>query len=205
MPSQKGAIIVITGGSGLGKSTLTKLLAEHFDAEYILEGEEKDFPARVIEGFKKDDRELELGMFFRNKRIQDYLTAMDLKSQGQVVFLDTFWMTNDIYTQVCIMDDFEKQLMQEVAQLDKKTYPLPDCLICLSANDQTILDFVAKRGRSYENNEKITQRYLDLNHTHEQFFKGHNLPNTEFVDRSNLDFFQTEDLEKVIKLVEKHL
>ena len=45
-------IILVTGTPGTGKTSIAKLIAWHFDYEYILIGEHKEYISDVVSGIK---------------------------------------------------------------------------------------------------------------------------------------------------------
>lgn len=201
----KGNIIVITGGPGLGKSTLVKKLADHYDGKAILEGEEKDFPKRIIEDISENKRILELVLWFRNKTVQDYLEAIKIKEQGGIVFLDTYWLTNDVYVDEWLSDKFENEMMQKVSDIDQQLLPPPDLTICLTASVEIIKKFMKSRNRSFEQKSELIERYVGMTAAHDSFFKQEGLPNTEFVDRTHLDFEQEKDFKVVTDIVDSKI
>jgi deoxyadenosine/deoxycytidine kinase len=201
----KGYIIVITGGPGLGKSTLVKKLADHYNGAAILEGEEKDFPQRILDDIANNERIFELVLFFRNKAVAEYIEALKIKERGGVVFLDTFWLTNNVYVNEWMSDKFEQEIMNKVSDLDQHFLPYPDTTICLTASSGLIKNFMKKRGRSLEQKTEQIERYVAMTAAHDKFFKQKNIKNTEFVDRTELDFEQKKDFQIVTKIVDKHL
>jgi deoxyadenosine/deoxycytidine kinase len=200
-----GTIIAITGGPGLGKSTLTKALADHYRAWAILEGEEADLPERIREDIRDHKRILELDLFFRNKNVSDYLRALKIKSEGGVAMLDTFWMTNDVYIEEWLEEGFEKELLRHMTQMDRGFLPPPDVTICITASETTIREMILRRGRKFEMNEGVIRKFIAMAKAQEAFFRKWDLPNTFYFDRTGLDFNVAKDLRQFTEVIDKHI
>jgi len=200
-----GHIIAITGGPGLGKSTLTKVLANHYRAWEILEGEEADLPERIREDIRDHKRILELDLFFRNKNVSDYLRALKIKSEGGTAMLDTFWMTNDVYIEEWLEEGFEKELLRHMTSMDRGFLPSPDVTICITASEATIREMIIRRGRKFEMNEGVIGKFISMAKAQEAFFRKANLPNTFYFDRTGLDFKKPEDLKRFTEVIDKHI
>ncbi len=189
----------------MGKSTLTKALADHYHAWAILEGEEADLPERVREDIRDHKRILELDLFFRNKNVSDYLRAQKIKEEGGIAMLDTFWMTNDVYIEEWLEEGFEKELLRHMTSMDRGFLPPPDVTICITASDKTIREMIIKRGRAFEMNEGVLSKFVSMAHAQEAFFRKANLPNTFYFDRTGLDFNRPEDLRRFTEIIDKHM
>jgi deoxyadenosine/deoxycytidine kinase len=200
-----GHIIAITGGPGLGKSTLTKALADHYRTWAILEGEEADLPERIREDIRDHKRILELDLFFRNKNVSDYLRALKIKAEGGIAMLDTFWMTNDVYIEEWLEEGFEKELLRHMTQMDRGFLPAPDVTICITASEKTIREMILKRGRKFEMNEEVIGKFISMSKAQEAFFRKADLPNTFYFDRTGLDFRQPGDLKRFTEVIDRHI
>jgi deoxyadenosine/deoxycytidine kinase len=194
-----GKIIAITGGPRTGKSTLTKLLSAKLNATAFLEGEEKDFPPRIWENIKTNHRLLELLIWFRNKCVKDYLEAMEIKKNGGIAILDSFWATNDVYVERWMSDQLEIDLMKAISKIDYAVLPWPDLVISLYSNKNKIKEFAIAGEREFELTEEFLKKQIDLNNAHEDYFRKINKPNVKFIDRSNFDFFNQKTVDTLIK------
>lgn len=201
----KGKIIAITGGPRGGKSTLVKLLADHYQGAAFLEGEEKDFPPRIIEDIASGSRLVELMLWFRNHIAEQYVEATRVKDRGRAAVLDCFWLTNQTYIDAWVSDPFERQVLTELTDLDTKTFTWPDVVIVLTQQPHEIREFVRRGGRSFENDEEYFKRQLKIHEQHEQFFRSisETHPNIHFLDRTGLDFLNNAaDFKRVTALIE---
>jgi deoxyadenosine/deoxycytidine kinase len=199
----QGSIIAITGGPGLGKSTLTKALADHYRAWAILEGEEADLPERIREDIRDHKRILELDLFFRNKNVSDYQRALKIKAEGGIAMLDTFWMTNDVYIEEWLEEGFEKEILREMTRIDRGFLPPPDITICITASETTIREMIIRRGRQFEKNEAVLKKFVAMAQAQEAFFRKADLPNTFYFDRTGLDFNLAKDLARFTEVIDQ--
>ena len=195
----KGKIIAIMGASRSGKSYLAKKIAKEFNAELFLEGEEGEFPTRIVEDIQKNIRPLERILWFRDMLIKRYVKALELKKQGKNVVLDVFWLSNDLFFDV-LLEGFELELMRERAAIDRMLLPFPDLTIFLKTSEQGIRNFVTLGGRSYDQSEEVLiEQLLPINDMHEKFFAN---PPTGLhvltIDRTHKDFDREEDFAEVL-------
>ncbi len=201
-----GKVIVITGGPRTGKSTLVQLLSQKLTGQAFLEGEEKDLPARILEDIKLGHRNLELILWFRNKCVQDYIKALEIKRKGGIAILDTFWVTNDVYIDEWIADDFEKDVFKNLAEIDNALLIWPDLVLSLYSDQDRIRKLAVAGGREFELNDEFLQKQVDLNNTHESYFRKLDKPNIKFVDVSESDYLnQKQQLDDLIVLVKECL
>ncbi len=205
MENKKGIIIAVSGGPGTGKSSLVRKLAEHYQAEALFEGEEKDFPPTVREGIKTGQKQLATRMYFRNKTFAQYLEAMMHKEKGKMVFLDNFWLVNEVCCREFLNDEFEKELMTGACELDRQLFPWPDLIISLKAGPEKIKEFVLARGRSFEIDNDFLERYAAIHDTHDDYLKSFQMDNVLYIDRSDRDFKKREDLDWLIAIIENKL
>jgi|SRR3989344_2124838 len=193
-------IISIIGSPGVGKSFLVKKLAEKLNAVPILE-EGKEIPERIIDNFKNESRQMETIIFFRNRLLENIRDAIEIKSQGRVVVMDTWLITNELHIPTMI-SGFEQEILLNHAKFDKDFMPLPDAMIFLDASEEIIRNLTIKRGRDYDTNEKFIQRNLSIRKSHEDYYNK-NKDSLIYINRDKLDFENEEDLQRVINAIEK--
>ena len=169
------------------------------------EGEEKDFPARILEDIKSGDRNLELILWFRNKGVQDYLKALEIKRDGGIAILDAFWATNDVYVDEWIADEFEKDILKNLAKTDYELLPWPDLVLSLYSDKDKIRKLAVAGDREFELNDEFLQKQVDLNNTHERYFRKLDKLNIKFVDVSKSDYLNQKQLDDFVALIKKYL
>jgi len=205
METKTGKIIVITGGPRSGKSTLVKMLANHFNGKAFLEGEEKDFPKRIIDDIVNSDKPLELMLWFRNLAVKQYLEALEIRQKGGIAILDCFWLTNQPYIDSWVPDEFEKNLLTEVSGIDLKTFPWPDKVVVLAQSKEGIREFSKLGGREFEDNDDYLEKQLAIHKQHDSYFESikNIYPNIVLLNRERLDFLNNQEhFNKVLSLLE---
>lgn len=203
---KKGHIIAVVGAPRSGKSFLVRKLAEHLDAKMIFEGEEGDFPPRIEEDIRENVRPLERVLWFRTMLIEKYLQAVKLRDEGHTVILDVFWMTPHMFIDVLLTDTFERELMWEVAMIDRELLGWPDLTVFLKISEEGIRKFVKLGGRSFDQSEDvIVKQILPVKEMNDKFFAKEEGKHILAIDRDNLDFEKREDLEAVVAKIEKAL
>ena len=202
---ESGLIIAISGGPGTGKSSLVRRLANYYQAEALFEGEEKDFPEAVREGIKTGQNQLATRLYFRNKTFGQYLEALAHKKAGRKVFLDNFWLVNEVCCREFLSDPFEKELMSSAMEFDRQIFPWPDLIISLKASQEKIKEFVLARGRTFEVGSDFLERYAAIHDIHDKYLKSFKINNVLYIDRSALDFKKEEDFVELVRIIEDKL
>jgi deoxyguanosine kinase len=195
-------IIAVIGGPGVGKSFLVDKLAQYLKAETILENVE-EIPEKTIENFKKDTGQLETIIWFRNKCIRDMEKALKLKSNGKIVVMDTYLISNELHI-TTMTSGFEQEILLEQAKFDRKYMPNPDVIVFLDASEDKIRELTLKRGRNFDTNEKFIQRNLSIQKAHKDYY-NQNKNSLVYVNRDNLDFEKEEDVKKIVEKIEEFL
>ncbi len=167
--------IAVEGPIGVGKTTLTKYLAETFNYETLLErAEENPF----LERFYADERNAALPtqlffLFQRARQLSD-LHQADLFEPVRVA--DFLIDKDQLFAEVTLGDE-EFKLYQQVYDHVTIDAPTPDLVIYLQAPIDVLLNRIEQRGIHSE--KSITPAYLEaLNEAYARFF--------HFYDRSPL-------------------
>ncbi|MDX1637833.1 MAG: deoxynucleoside kinase [Balneolaceae bacterium] len=197
--------IAIAGNIGAGKSSLTNLLARHFNWEAFFESVD-DNP--YLSDFYDDMRRWSFNL-------QIYFLSSRFRHQKQMIERgDNFIQDRTIYEDVEI---FAKNLheMGLMSDRDFKNYQAlfhemtnylrpPDLLIYLRAQVPTLVRQIQSRGREYESTIRI--EYLErLNRLYEDWITEY--PQEKLIiDTDDIDFVNDqEDLGRVIELVEQRM
>jgi deoxyadenosine/deoxycytidine kinase len=201
---KEGKIIAIIGSPRSGKSFLARALVDHFQAQLILEGEEKDFPTRIKEDIEKNIRPVERIIWFRNELIKKYLLALEYKKGGKNVILDTFWISSRPYVKP-LLSGFERELVDELLKLDEETMSWPDVTLFLDVSDETIKKFIVEGGRKFDSSDEFfMEQAKPINDDHKKIFSSPVYKDKiTKINRDDLDFKNPEHLQEIIEIIEK--
>ena len=177
--------IAIEGPIGVGKTTLTKYLAETFSYDTFLEkAEDNPFLARFYN--KEKNMALPTQLFFLFQRIQqiDSLRQTDMFEPMRVA--DFLIDKDQLFAQV-ILDNEELKLYQQVYDHLTIDAPKPDLVIYLQASTDVLLERINRRGIEAE--QHIDDAYLRaLNDSYTRFFHYYDDAPLLIVNASEIDW-----------------
>lgn len=191
----KYSFITIEGNIGAGKTTLSNLLARHYNARLILEQfADNPFLPKFYENPKQYAFPLEL--FFMAERFKQLKELIQQKDLFQTVTISDYLFTKCLLFAKVNLPDDEFRLYQRLFEIIHQQLLQPDILIYLHAPVNRLQQNIRKRGRQYE--QSIPDDYLfSIQETYTHYIKQHNLK-TLFVDASNADFLGNEKHLQVI-------
>ncbi|MBP9213967.1 MAG: deoxynucleoside kinase [Chitinophagaceae bacterium] len=195
--------ITVEGNIGAGKTTLTNLLAKHFNARIILEEfAENPFLTKFYENQQQYAFPVEL--FFMAERYKQLKDMVHTKDLFQTVTVSDYLFTKCLLFAKVTLPDEEFRLYQKLFDIIHQQLVFPDILIYLHAPVQKLQANIKKRNRAYE--QQIPDEYLfNLQETYTSYIKQHNIK-TIFIDASNADFLGNEQhLKVVLDALEKDL
>ncbi len=194
-----GKIVCVVGAPRTGKSFLVKKLAEHFGASAYYEGEDSDFPDRIKEDIAQNIRPLERALWFRNRLIEQYRQALDVKYAGGVAIVDTVYLI-DLYVDVLTSDPFEREVLHQLAASDIKMFGFPDKIIHLTSSEEKIKELIKEGGREFDAGEGYYANYiLPIQNGWSAYLSTLDQKLVLTVDRAQLDFNKPEDLESLTR------
>jgi len=182
--------VVVEGPIGVGKTSLTRRLAEHSGATMLLEKpEENPFLTRFYENPAR--HALPTQLFFLFQRINEVreLTQMDLFQLSTVS--DYCFEKDKLFARLNLSDD-EFALYQEIYRTLAPQAPTPDLIIYLQASPSTLIERVHKRAVDYE--RPIMDNYLaKLAQAYSDFFYHYDAAPVFIVNSENLNFVDNDD------------
>ena len=197
----KYSFITVEGNIGAGKTTLSHLLAKHYNARLILEQfADNPFLPKFYENPQQYAFPLEL--FFMAERFKQLKELIQQRDLFQSVTISDYLFTKCLLFAKVNLPADEFNLYQRLFDIIHQQLLQPDILIYLHAPVTKLQQNIRKRGRSYE--QSIPDDYLfSIQETYTHYIKQHNLK-TIFVDASNADFLTNEKhLQTIIDALEK--
>ncbi len=195
--------VAIAGNIGAGKTTLTKLLAKHFnwEAQYedVLENP-------YLEDFynKMERWSFNLQIYFLNSRFRQIL---EIRESGKAIIQDrTIYEDAHIFAPnlhaMGLMTNRDYENYRSLFDLMEGVVQGPDLLIYLRSSIPNLVSQIHKRGREYENSISID--YLSrLNERYEGWVHNYNKGNLLIIDVDNINFVDNpEDLGNIITRVD---
>ena len=197
----KYSFITIEGNIGAGKTTLSHLLAKHYDARLILEQfADNPFLPKFYESPKQYAFPLEL--FFMAERFKQLKELLQQRDLFQSITVSDYLFTKCLLFAKVTLPEDEFNLYQRLFEIIHQQLVEPDILIYLHAPVSKLQQNIKKRGRSYE--QSIPDDYLfNIQETYTHYIRQHNLK-TIIVDASNADFLNNEKhVEVIVDALEK--
>jgi deoxyguanosine kinase len=203
MKQQIPNYIAIEGVIGVGKTSLTKRLAERFHATTVLEEVETN---PFLSSFYGDRRayafQTQLFFLLSRFRQQQGMTQQDLF--GQTIVADYLFAKDRIFAYLNL-DRNELALYETLWKLLEQKTARPDLVIYLQADLDTLQRRIRERGRSFEHN--MSREYLsELSEAYNHFFFHYTDTPLLVVNVGNIDFVKREpDFEDLVaKICEPH-
>lgn len=177
--------IAVEGPIGVGKTTLTQLLAKEFNYRTVLEEAEKN---PFLPEFYKDRKKFafQTQTFFLLSRYQQQkeLIQQDLFKQG--VVSDYLFAKDKIFASLNLSQD-ELLLYESIYHVLDTRIPKPDLVIFLQASTEVLKERIKKRKISHE--KHIDLQYLEnLAQSYNHFFFSYNETPLLVVNCSEIDF-----------------
>lgn len=185
--------IAIAGNIGAGKTSLTELIAKHYNWEAHYED--------VIDNPYLDDFynhmerwSFNLQIYFLKSRFQQLLSFKKNKKtiiQDRTIYEDAYIFAPNLNA-MGLMNQRDFRNYQELFTLMESLIEGPDLLIYLRSSIPNLVNKIHKRGRDYENSISID--YLSrLNERYEAWISTYDKSKMIIIDVDGIDFVENED------------
>ncbi|EMY80980.1 ATP-binding cassette domain-containing protein [Psychroflexus gondwanensis] len=187
--------VAIAGNIGAGKTTLTQLIAKHYNwkAEY-----EDVIENPFLEDFYEDMKRwsFNLQIYFLNSRFRQILEIRESNTdiiQDRTIYEDAFIFAPNLHA-MGLMSNRDFKNYSSLFDLMESVTEAPDLLIYLRSSVPNLVKQIQKRGRDYENSISID--YLNkLNERYEAWIQNYEKGKLLVIDVDELDFVdKPEDL-----------
>jgi len=187
--------IAIEGNIGAGKTTISQLLSQHYNAKLVLEEfAENPFLSKFYENPKQYAFPLEL--FFLAERFKQQQEVIKKNDLFQELIISDYLFTKCLLFAKVNLPDEEYRLYQKMFDVFAQQLTTPDILIYLHAPVNKLQGNIKKRNRKFE--QSIPDEYLfKIQETYTSYIKQHQIK-TIYIDASNADFLYNEAHLKVI-------
>ena len=165
--------IAIAGNIGSGKTTLTKMLAKHYNWSPLFEP--VDFNPYLEDFYQDMNRwSFNLQIYFLNKRFKDVVAigrSNDTIIQDRTIFEDARIFAPNLH-KMGMMSERDFQNYTDLFDLMMSLVQLPDLMIYIKSSIPTLVSHIEKRGRDFEKTTRID--YLQgLNELYEQWIDSY--------------------------------
>ena len=200
--SSQKIFIAVAGNIGTGKTTLTQMLANHFQWEPHFESV-SDNP--YLEDFYTDMKRwsFPLQIYFMTHRVrshQNITAGTSTAIQDRTIYEDANIFARNLFEQG-LMEDRDYQNYLKVYQVVTDTLQPPDLMIYLRKSLPKLKEQIKKRGRDYEQDMPVD--YLsNLNRYYDEWIGGYTIGKKLVIESDDLDFVaRPKDFESIVKKV----
>lgn len=204
-------MLVLAGTIGAGKTSLTQMLADHYDSPAFYESVDNN---QILPLFYQDPQKYSflLQIDFLNRRLNDIkqATQTSLSVMDRSIYEDSllFHLNADLgratETEVAIYDSLLQNMMQELPEMP--TSKNPDLLIHIRVSFATMLNRIQKRGRSFEqleNDASLYEYYRELNQRYDDWYQNYDQSPKMQIDGDSFNFVERpEDKQRVLQLID---
>lgn len=206
-------MIVLSGTIGAGKSTLTRLLAEHLNSNAFYETVDDN---EILKLFYADPKKYGflLQVYFMNKRLNYIQESQDnpLNVLDRSIFEDAllFKLNSDLgratETEVEIHQALLENMMEKLPGVVSKD---PGLLIYIRVSFETMLDRIKMRGRSFEQLDQdpdLYEYYKELTNRYDAWYASYDRSPKMVIDGDKLDFVANpEAAQAVLAMIDEQI
>lgn len=211
--------MIITVGAmiGAGKSSLAKLIGEHFSSDVFYESVDDNPILPLFYTSTEEEIQIKrypflLQLYFLNTRFKSIKEALanDNNVLDRSIYEDWYFakVNKDLgritELEFSTYEGLLNNMMEELAELPKKA---PDLMVYLSGSFETILARINNRGRGYELDESLVEYYRVLWEGYDNWVNEHyNASQVLIIDIDKYDYVNDKnDAIAVLKMIEDKL
>ena len=188
--------IAIEGVIGVGKTSLTKKLSDHFGGRVLLEQHEEN---PFLKDFYNNPRQFAfpVQLFFLLSRYRQQHEIPQRELFQDLLVTDYMFAKDRIFASLNL-EDRELILYDKVALMLERDILKPDLAIYLQSNTERLMSNIRKRNRNYE--KTISSEYIrSLTEGYNRFFLNYSDSPLLIVNSTEIDFVnKEEDFEDLI-------
>ena len=197
--------IAIAGNIRSGKTSLTEILAERFGATAHYESVDNPYISDFYEDMNRWSFHLQIS--FLGSRIEQAIKALSAGGsviQDRTIYEDAYIFAQNLY-EMGLMNTRDFETYMNIFKLSTGLIQRPDLLIYLKASEETLIEQIHRRGRSYE--MSIDRNYLErLNKKYEHWVSEIYEGEVLVVDIDNCDFVNNPaDADRIIEQINSRL
>ncbi len=185
--------VAVAGNIGAGKSSLTRVLADHFALSPVYEAVDEN---PYLQDFYRDMPRYAFHsqMFFLAKRLEQHVSQVNPGSrviQDRTLYEDANIFARNLFEEG-VMDARDFGVYMAMYRAMRAALRPPDLLIYLRASLPTLRRHIALRGRAFETG--ISDAYLaGLGTLYERWFTAYDLSPKVVLSADDLDFVNDPD------------
>ena len=191
--------IVTEGPIGVGKTSLTSLLADELGARLVLEQAENN---PFLTDFYRDPQRyrFQTQMFFLLNRFSQQQEMLQPDLFTRVTISDYLFDKDRIFAYLTL-DEHELPLYEQVYSVLEPKIKKPDLVIFLQADTDTLLRRIKSRGRTFE--KEVSRDYIAaVNEAYNHFFFRYSDTPLLVINTSDIDYVhRREDLDDLLKQI----
>jgi len=195
--------VAIEGAIGVGKTTLARLISDKFNAELLLEVfEENPF----LSDFYADRERyaFQTQIFFLLSRYRQQQKVVPETLLRSSLISDYTFAKDRLFAHLNLRDD-ELEMYERVHAIMAEKIPLPDLIVYLKADLNTLMNRIAFRDRTYE--REMDKDYMEaLRIAYDRFFADYERVPVLPIDTNKLDIVNNpQDLAQVVGQIKSAL
>ena len=210
-------LLVVGGMIGLGKSSVAKILGEHFNSDVFYESVDDNpllplFYSESEEEIQRKRYPFLLQLYFLNTRFKSIKEALvnDNNVLDRSIYEDWYFAKKNMELgriselEMNIYENLLNNMMEELESLPKKA---PDIMIYLKGSFETVINRINLRGREFEIDDSLKEYYHFLCEEYDNWVNNYyNASEVLVIDMNVMDVVNNEDdKKKLIEMVENKL